>query len=120
VVQPSYALLCGVQGAIVMTPSRPRRVISHRALGLAVPAAAMLVGVGAIQLLTDGAQWLAWLAAIATPLLGAATWWSRTSVQRSRVARQRPKATSRSNSRRRAMRVRYGRCHPVCRVLFSV
>lgn len=74
--QPSYALLCGIQGALVMTPSRRRPVISQRALGLAVPAAAMLVGVGAIQLLSNGAQWLAWLAAIATPLLAAAAGWS--------------------------------------------
>lgn len=74
--QPSYALLCGIQGAIVLTPSRPRVLTSRRALGLAVPPAAMLVGVGAIQLLTNGAQWLAWLAAVATPLLAAATGWS--------------------------------------------
>ncbi|MGZ4431708.1 MAG: hypothetical protein ACXVYV_08695 [Gaiellales bacterium] len=76
VLLPWYAILCGVQGALVAAPCHREPISTRRLLGVAVPAAAMVIGVGAIQLLGQGAQLLAWLAALATPLLAAAAGWS--------------------------------------------
>ena len=64
----SYCVLVLVQASLVVAPGRPRRLLSSRALGLAVPAAAMVVGVGLARA-HGGAELLATLAAVATPVL---------------------------------------------------
>jgi hypothetical protein len=65
-----------VQAALVAAPARPRRLVSSRALGLAIPAAAMVVGVAAARA-HGGAGLLAALAAVATPAVAAAAGWAR-------------------------------------------
>jgi hypothetical protein len=67
----SYAVLVGVQAAVVAAPARPRRLLSSRALGLAIPAGAMAIGV-TVARIAGGASALAALATVATPLLAAA------------------------------------------------
>ena len=57
-------------------PGRPRRLGSSRALGLAIPAAAMAGGV-AIARAQGGAERLTALATVAAPLLAAAAGWVR-------------------------------------------
>lgn len=73
---PSYGGLVVVQAALVLAPWRERRVASSRLLGLAVPAGALVVGVTLAQV-HGGADALAALAAVATPLLAAACGWAR-------------------------------------------
>jgi hypothetical protein len=73
---PSYAVLVVVQAALVLAPGRPRRFLSSRVLGLAIPAAALVVGVVLAQV-SGGADFLAALAAFATPVLAAAAGWAR-------------------------------------------
>jgi hypothetical protein len=73
---PSYAVLVVVQAALVLAPGRPRRLWSSRVLGLAIPAAALVVGVVVAQA-SGGADFLAALAAFATPVLAAAAGWAR-------------------------------------------
>jgi hypothetical protein len=73
---PSYAVLVLVQAALVLAPGRPRNLWSSRALGLAIPAAALVVGVVLAQV-GGGADFLAALAAFATPVLAAAAGWAR-------------------------------------------
>lgn len=73
---PWYAILCATQGLVVAAPDRRRPLTQNRLVGFAVPAAAMVIGVGAIQLVGEGASLLAWLAAVATPLCAAAVGWS--------------------------------------------
>jgi hypothetical protein len=73
---PSYAVLVTVQAALVLAPGRPRHLWSSRVLGLAIPAAALVVGVVLAQA-SGGADFLAALAAFATPVLAAAAGWAR-------------------------------------------
>jgi hypothetical protein len=73
---PSYAVLVVAQAALVLVPGRPRPLWSSRALGLAIPAAALVVGVVLAQV-GGGADFLAALAAFATPVLAAAAGWGR-------------------------------------------
>jgi hypothetical protein len=73
---PSYAVLVVAQAALVLAPGRPRHLWSSRALGLAIPAAALVVGVVLAQV-GGGADFLAALAAFATPVLAAAAGWAR-------------------------------------------
>ncbi|HEY6151149.1 MAG TPA: hypothetical protein VIW19_11570 [Gaiellaceae bacterium] len=73
---PSYAVLVVVQAALVLAPGRPRHLWSSRILGLAIPAAALVVGVVLAQV-SGGADFLAALAAFATPVLAAAAGWAR-------------------------------------------
>lgn len=73
---PSYAVLVAVQAALVLAPGRPRRLASSRVLGLAIPVAALVVGVTLAQV-SGGADFLAALAAVATPVLAAAAGWAR-------------------------------------------
>jgi hypothetical protein len=75
-VVPSYAVLVLVQAALVVAPARPRRLVSSRALGLAIPAAAMVVGV-AVARAHGGAELLTALATVATPVLAAGAGWAR-------------------------------------------
>jgi hypothetical protein len=63
-------VLCAVQAAVVLTARPPRRRGRRRILGLALPAAALAIGVAAIRL--GGSDALAWTGAVATPLLAAA------------------------------------------------
>jgi hypothetical protein len=74
---PWYAALCAAQGALVAAPSGGRRGgRRHALLGLAAPAAAMVVGVGVIRLLGSGADLLTWLGTIGTPIAAAAVGWA--------------------------------------------
>jgi hypothetical protein len=73
---PSYAALVLVQAALVLAPGRPRHLWSSRVLGLAIPAAALVAGVVLAQV-SGGADFLAALAAFATPVLAAAAGWAR-------------------------------------------
>lgn len=73
---PSYAVLVVVQAALVLPPGRARRLGSSRVLGLAIPAAALVLGVALAQA-SGGADFLAALAAFATPVLAAAGGWAR-------------------------------------------
>src|SRR5438270_2999076 len=72
----SYGVLVLVQGALVLAPGRPRRLVSSRALGLTIPVAALVAGVTVAQI-GSGADFLTALAAVATPLLAAAAGWAR-------------------------------------------
>jgi hypothetical protein len=72
----SYGVLVLVQAALVLAPGRPRRLFSSRSLGLAIPAAALVVGVAVAQT-AGGADFLTALAAVGTPLLAAGTGWAR-------------------------------------------
>ncbi len=71
---PWYAALCVAQGLLVAAPAVGREAGRRNALlGLAGPAAAMVVGVGLVRLLGgSGASFLAYLGTIATPALAAA------------------------------------------------
>lgn len=72
----SNALLVLVQAGLVLAPARPRRLASSRLFGAAIPAAALAIGV-TLARSGGGAGFLAWLAAIATPLLAAAAGYTR-------------------------------------------
>jgi len=65
-----------VQAALVLVPGHPRRLGSSRLLGLALPAAALVVGVAVAQA-AGGADSLTALAAVATPVLAAGEGWAR-------------------------------------------
>jgi hypothetical protein len=71
---PWYAALCAAQAVLVAAPAVGRETDRrHALLGLAGPAAAMVVGVGLVRLLGgSGASFLAYLGTIATPALAAA------------------------------------------------
>ncbi len=73
---PSYAALCLVQAALVALPWRPWRLARSRALGVIVPLAALAAGVALVRGLAGGADALAGLAAVAAPLLAAASGWA--------------------------------------------
>lgn len=75
-VVPAYALLAGLQAALVVVPARRRRLASSRAFGILLPAAAMIAGVTIAQV-AGGAAFLAALAAVATPVLAAGSGWAR-------------------------------------------
>jgi hypothetical protein len=60
----------------VLAPGRPPRLVSSRALGLTIPAAALVAGVVVAQI-SGGADFLTALAAVATPLLAAGAGWAR-------------------------------------------
>jgi hypothetical protein len=72
----SYAVLVLAQATLVVTPGGMRRMASSRALGLAVPATALVLGV-VIARANGGADFFAALAAFATPVLAAAAGWAR-------------------------------------------
>lgn len=69
---PSYAALCVVQAAAVALPARPARLRGLGAVGVAVPAAALALGVLLLRVATGGPHALALLGAVAAPLLAAA------------------------------------------------
>ena len=73
---PSYAVLVLAQATLVLVPGRPRPFGSSRFLGLAIPAAAIVVGVALAQA-GGGADFLTALAAFATPVLAACAGWAR-------------------------------------------
>ena len=75
-VVPSYVVLVLLQTALVLAPGSPPRRASSRTLGLAVPVAALVLGV-AIARESGGAGFLTALAAVATPLLAAVAGWAR-------------------------------------------
>ena len=60
----------------MLAPGQPRRLVSSRALGLTIPAAALVAGVAVAQA-AGGADFLTALAAVATPLLAAGAGWAR-------------------------------------------
>jgi hypothetical protein len=68
---PSYAVLCGVQAAIVLVP-RARRRGRAAWLGVAAPALALAAGIVVLRALSGGPHALALVAAVATPALAAA------------------------------------------------
>jgi hypothetical protein len=72
----AYGALVLVQAALVLVPGRPPRLLASRALGLTIPAGAMVVGV-ALARTRDGSDSLATIAAVATPLLAAGCGWAR-------------------------------------------
>jgi hypothetical protein len=72
----SYAVLVLVQAVLVLVPGRARRLGSSRALGLAVPAFALVLGVAIVRA-HGGAAFLTALAAVATPVLAAGAGWAR-------------------------------------------
>jgi hypothetical protein len=75
---PWYAVLCMAQGLLVAVPAVGRETHRRNALlGLAGPAAAMIVGVGLVRVLGgSGASFLAYLGTIATPALAASLGWT--------------------------------------------
>jgi hypothetical protein len=75
---PWYAALCVAQGLLVAIPAVGRDATRrHAVLGLAGPAAAMVIGVGTVRLAGgSGADVLAWLGTFATPVLAAALGWA--------------------------------------------
>jgi hypothetical protein len=75
---PWYAALCVAQGLLVAIPAVGRDPSRrHAALGLAGPAAAMVIGVGTVRLGGgSGADFLAWLGTFATPVLAAVLGWA--------------------------------------------
>jgi hypothetical protein len=73
---PSYAVLVIAQALLVLAPARERRLASSRVLGVAIPAAALVLGVTLAQV-SGGADFLAALAAFVTPVLAAAAGWAR-------------------------------------------
>jgi hypothetical protein len=73
---PSYAVLVLVQAGLVLVPARPRRLGTSRLLGVAVPVAAIVLGVSLAQV-SGGADFLTALAAFATPVLAAGAGWAR-------------------------------------------
>lgn len=79
-VSSSYAVLCVVQGVLVGMPWRPWRLVrSRRAgalVGLAVPAAALALGVWLILGPDAGAETLAGLAGVVAPVGAAAVAWA--------------------------------------------
>jgi hypothetical protein len=75
---PWYATLCVAQGLLVAAPAVGRETTRRNALlGLAGPAAAMVIGVGLVGLAGgSGADVLAWLGTVATPLLAGVLGWT--------------------------------------------
>jgi hypothetical protein len=75
---PWYAALCLAQGVLVAVPAVGREARRRNALlGVAGPAAAMIVGVGLVRVLGgSGASFLAYLGTVATPALAAALGWT--------------------------------------------
>ena len=75
---PWYATLCVAQGILIAVPAVGRETSRRNALlGLAGPAAAMGIGVGLVALAGgSGADILAWLGTVATPLLAAILGWT--------------------------------------------
>jgi hypothetical protein len=69
---PSYAALCVVQAAAVAAPARRARLRGLGAVGIAVPAAALGIGVLLLRVAPGGPHALAVLGAVAAPLLAAA------------------------------------------------
>src|SRR5436309_2182103 len=64
----SYGALVAVQAGLVLVPGRPRRIVASRLLGLAIPAAALVVGVALAR--TAGGATMGWLDFAAPALLG--------------------------------------------------
>ncbi len=76
---PWYVTLCIAQGVLVAIPALGRDSVDrrHAVLGVAGPAAAMVVGVGIVGLLGGaGASFLTWLGTVATPVLAGSLGWT--------------------------------------------
>lgn len=69
---PSYAVLCVVQGLLVLAPWSPFRLARSSVVGLVVPLGMLGAGVGVVRAFSGGADALTTLAAVAAPLLAAA------------------------------------------------
>ena len=65
----SYAVLCAAQAATTLVPRRRAAARGRRILWTVAPAVALGLGVAVLRVAPDGAQTLAWLGAVATPLL---------------------------------------------------
>jgi hypothetical protein len=74
---PSYAVLCLVQGLLVLAPWKPYTLTRSRAVGLLIPVLATAAGVGIVRGFADGADALTTLATVATPALAAIAGWAR-------------------------------------------
>jgi len=74
---PSYAMLCLVQGALVLAPWKPWRLKRSSLAGLLIPLLAMAAGVGIVRGFAGGADALTTLATVATPALAACAGWAR-------------------------------------------
>lgn len=78
---PSYAVLCLIQGLLVLAPWAPRRLtrgpggVARVAL-IAVPAAMLVAGVVIVRAAEGGARAVTALATISAPLLAAAAGWA--------------------------------------------
>lgn len=68
---PSYAVLCVVQGLLVLAPGGPARFGRFRWLGLLIPLVATVAGVSIVRTVDGGADALTTLATVATPILAA-------------------------------------------------
>ena len=75
---PWYTALCLAQGALVAIPAVGRDASRrHAVLGVAGPAAAMVIGVGTVRIAGgSGADLLAWLGTFATPILAGVLGWA--------------------------------------------
>ena len=74
---PSYAVLCLVQGLLVLAPWKPYTLTRSRAAGLLIPVLATAAGVGIVRGFSDGADALTMLATVATPAFAAIAGWAR-------------------------------------------
>lgn len=74
---PSYAVLCLVQGALVLAPWKSWRLKRSSLAGLLIPLLAMAAGVGIVRGFAGGADALTTLATVATPALAACGGWAR-------------------------------------------
>ena len=74
---PSYAMLCLVQGLLVLAPWKPYTLTRSRAAGLLIPVLATAAGVGIVRGFSDGADALTMLATVATPAFAAIAGWAR-------------------------------------------
>ena len=71
----SYAVLCAVQAAIVLTARPPRHRGRTGVAGVAIPALLLIAGVVLIRSTGSGPHALAYAGAVGTPLLAAAGRW---------------------------------------------
>lgn len=74
---PSYAVLCLLQGLLVLAPGHTWTFARSRVLGLVVLLAATGGGIGIVRAFDSGADDLTALATVATPVLAAASGWAR-------------------------------------------
>lgn len=74
---PSYAVLCIVQGLLVLAPGTERRLARSNLLGLGLLLVVTGAGIGIVRGVEGGADALTVLATVATPVLAAACGWVR-------------------------------------------